>query len=209
MNASKLRRDIAAVTTRHCRLVKQDQPGEAAPLLADEAAAEIVLAYRWALRRQLAWKPSEEVARLQKIGHSLGLLIGDIADLPEPLRIALSLDSARTGAAPRGIITALTEIREAAKPGLLSAKKEAQRGIAIDARHTSTDSARAGAVLAVCRRVWRRRTGAMAPSTINVKRFGPFHRYVAAVFEALRIKTSVRTAETASKHWQRRVKAAT
>ena len=199
MNENERRKRLKQKLAYHFKAERKAMlTGTAEDRLSD--AHNILWADRWASKRQRAWKPEAEVARLENITRALNRIVSDLSELPEYLRFVFSFDSARIDAAPKGIMPALIEIKKAAQPGIESAKKEAARGRATHASHTKTDLIRACAVLIECRAAWGRKmtpddeAGEPVPLTLDAKNPGPFHRYVAKVFETLGIETTVRNA---------------
>ncbi len=142
------------------------------------------------MKRQRAWKPDEELARIDRIETRLDQIIEEINNLPEILRLVLHFDAERQ-AAPNGPLAAL----EAIRTGVLSARARAVDGASSNIHSTGrTAQVRACAVLRVCRDVWKRRTGDKPPHTLNHKTASPFGSFVMAVFDRLSIGFSARRA---------------
>lgn len=180
-----LREEIAALIKAKCK----GRTYTTEDCLAD--AAYIIHADRWSVKRQRAWKPKDETARIKKIRLALDDIIENIRKLPEYLRLCLLFDSEPREAAPKGILAAL----ESARAGIEKAKAEAVGGTGRNIHAIGrTGRVRAGAVLWECRIVWERRTGVPARRTSHQTRRGPFAMFVEAVFGALRIGYSARQA---------------
>jgi len=106
MNENERRKRLKQKLAYHFKAERKAMlTGTAEDRLSD--AHNILWADRWASKRQRAWKPEAEVARLENITRALNRIVSDLSELPEYLRFVFSFDSARIDAAPKGIMPAL------------------------------------------------------------------------------------------------------
>ena len=185
-SAFAVKRTIASKIKKHCKRHWAKAGTTTEDYRAD--AREIFNANRLFVQRQRAWRPEDEIARIEKIERGLNQAINELHSLPEPLRLVLVLDTKPTNATPQEILAALEEIRSAAAPGIKSAKEEAERGV------VSKSDPRARSVLRACRDVWKHRDRRRVPRTAHQSASGPFPSFVADVFDVLNINISVRSA---------------
>ncbi|MCH8858447.1 MAG: hypothetical protein IID54_02585 [Proteobacteria bacterium] len=150
-------------------------------------AAAIGLAYLFCLKRNLAWKPEEEIAKLEKIADCIRTAINESEQLEGTIVAALVGNSSPIADKPEGVISTLRQVEHAMESGIKAAKEAARLG---KARRGSgpQPSYDAVSVLEACREIWGRRGGKGSTKSAHADNPGPFAKFVEEVFEELNIK---------------------